>query len=150
MTVWEAFMIGIENSSVKISQVGKVGLPPLLLNYLTPFPRFLKFSNLSLNQLAFDGTHLVEKDDTIAMISFVEHAARGQFCSINFKLVAVDIMRTHNSAQTALDRRKNSWKREAAFLTILIALDIQHFRIDHHDSLIGVLATGTVHHKQAF
>ena len=47
------------------------------LRNLFPFPRFLQLSDLSLDELALQRTHLVEEHNPITVIRFVQHATRG-------------------------------------------------------------------------
>ena len=84
---------------------------------------------------------------SIAVVRFMKHTTRRQLSVVELKLIAVNIMRSHNRSQTSLNWRKDSRKRQAAFLAILIALDMNHFWIDHHNPLVGIFAARTVHYK---
>ena len=79
----------------------------------------------------------------------MQNATRGQLRGVNFKFISVCIPGPHDCSQTALDRRKDSGKREAAFFAILIAFGRQHHWINQGDALFGILTAGTVHYKQA-
>ena len=81
---------------------------------LSPFATLLQLLDLALHQLTFECTHLVEKDNAVAVISFVKHAACGEFSLIQFKLIAVDVMRANDRAQAALNRREDPGKRKTA------------------------------------
>jgi hypothetical protein len=82
------------------------------------------------------------------VIRLVQHAARGEFHSVNFKEIAINILRANDGTQFALDRDEDSGERQAALFTILLALDAQDFRVNHGDALCWVFAAGTIHHEE--
>src|SRR6266850_3878145 len=113
-----------------------------------PLPRLLQFPDLPLHQLALQRTHLVEKNDAVAVVGLVEHAASGKFFVVKLKLVSVDVMRPHYCAQATLNRSEDPRKRKTTFLAVLLAFNVYHIRVNHHDALVGVLATRAVHYEQ--
>src|SRR6185295_10804434 len=115
-----------------------------------PLSRLLQLLDFSFHQFSFERAHLVEKHDAIAMVSLVQHATGSQFCLINFEFGTVDVVSTNDGPQATLDRRENSGKRKTTLFAVLLALNMNHFRIDHHDALIGILAGRAVHHEQPF
>src|SRR5947209_7563627 len=102
-----------------------------------PLASLLQFLDLSFHDFALERRHLVDEDYAIAVIGFMQHATRCQFCSIKFELFAVDVVRSHNRAQVALNVEEDAGKRKAAFVAILFALHADDFRIDHYYPLRG-------------
>src|SRR5207247_10203873 len=114
-----------------------------------PLAGFLQLPDLALDEFSLDRAHLVEEYNAVTVVSLVQNATRGQLRGVNFKFISVCIPGPHDCSQTALDRRKDSGKREAAFFAILIAFGRQHHWINQSDALFGILTAGTVHYKRA-
>src|SRR5437016_12722881 len=114
-----------------------------------PFAGFLQFLNLAFDNLPFERRHAIEKDDSVAVIRLVQHAARRQFSSVQFKFFSVNIVRPHNCSQVSFDAKEDARKRKTAFVAILLAFLGYDFRIDHDNALRRIFAAGTIHHEQA-
>src|SRR5260370_1426779 len=131
-------------------------LPSLTVGLLTHYARtlsrplagLLQFLDSALDDLALERRHLIQKNDPVTVIRFVQHAAGSQFRTVQLKLLAVDIMCAHDCPQVALNVEENSRERKTAFVAVLFAFHADHFRIDHYDSLRRILATRAVHHEQ--
>src|SRR2546428_8601438 len=105
------------------------------LSLRRPLAGLLQFLDLALDDLAFEWRHFIEKDYTVAVIRFVQHATRRQLRAVQFEFVSVDIVRADDCAQIALDAEENTRKRKTAFFAVLLAFHADHFRIDHDDTL---------------
>src|SRR6266478_2082582 len=107
---------------------------------LYPLAGLLQPFDLPFYQLALDRAHLVEEHDAVAMVRLVQHATRCQFHTIDFEVFAVEILSAHDRAEVAFNRRKDSRKRQTAFLAVLRAFNPQHLRIDERNALRRILA----------
>src|SRR6266581_2048206 len=96
----------------------------------SPLAGFLQLPDLALDQFALDRTHLVEEYDAVTVVSLMQHATRRQLRAVNFKFISVCILGPHDCSQTALHRREDAGKREAAFFAVLIAFSRQHHWIN--------------------
>src|SRR5215510_3563800 len=76
--------------------------------HLIPLACFLQLPDLAFDDLALDGAHLVEKHDAVAVICFMQHAARGQFHAVELEPLTLEILRAYNRSQVPLDRREDS------------------------------------------
>src|SRR6266851_2659858 len=84
-----------------------------------PLAGLLQFLNPALDDLALERRHLIQKDDPVTVIRFVQHAAGSQFRTVQLKLLAVDVMGAHDCPQVALNVEEDSRERETAFVAVL-------------------------------
>src|SRR6266568_5007943 len=76
-----------------------------------PLAGLLQFLNLAFDDFPFQGGHPVKKHYAVAVIGFMQHAARCQLCAVKFELFAVNVVRANNRPQVALNAKKDSGKR---------------------------------------
>src|SRR5947208_613954 len=81
-----------------------------------PLAGLLQFLDLSFHDFALERRHLVDEDYAIAVIGFMQHATRCQFCSVKFEVFAVNVVRTNDCAQFALNVEKDAGERKASFI----------------------------------
>src|SRR2546422_5053412 len=81
-----------------------------------PLAGLLQFLDFAFDNLALEWRHAIEKDDSVAVISLVQHATRRQFSSVQFKFFSVNIVRTHNCSQVSFNAKENAGKRKADFV----------------------------------
>src|ERR1044072_2025877 len=115
----------------------------------SPLAGLLQFFDLAFDDFALERRHAIQENDAVAVVRFVQHAARGQLSSVQLKLFSIDVMRAHDCPQLALDAEKYSGKGKTTLIAILLAFLSYHFRIDHDDALRGVFAARTIHHEEA-
>src|SRR5262245_26427237 len=63
---------------------------------LVPLSRLLKLPDLPFHNLALYRTHLVEKHDPVAVISFVQHTTRREFHSVKFEPFSSYVLGSHD------------------------------------------------------
>src|SRR5205085_6616043 len=97
---------------------------------IRPFAGLLCFLNLAFDDLALQRRHAIEKYDSVAVIRFVQHAARRKFGSVKLKLFAVGVMRANYGSQISFDTEEDSGEGKTAFVAVLLALLRDDFRID--------------------
>src|SRR5258708_6303083 len=118
------------------------------LSLRRPLAGLLQLLDLAFDDLALERRHLVEKDYAVTVVRFVQHSTRRQLGAVDFEFVSVDVVRSDNRAQIALDAEVNTGKGKTAFFAILFAFHADHFRVDHDDTLRRVFAARAIHHKQ--
>src|SRR6185295_7992184 len=87
----------------------------------SPLAGLLQFFDFAFDNLALERRHAIKKNDAVAVVRFVQHAARGELSSVQLEFLSINVMRAHDCSQLALDAEEYPGKGQTTFIAILLA-----------------------------